>query len=109
MSGLTLADFKKCELRTAKILAVDAIEGADRLWRLLIELGAEKKQIVAGIKKAYPDKQTLVGKTVVVVHNLEPATIRGVESQGMLLAAKDAENMALLILDKELPSGSLVG
>lgn len=109
MSGLPLADFKKCELRTAKILAVDAIEGADRLWRLAIDVGTEKKQIIAGIKKAYPDKEALVGKTIIVVNNLEPAVIRGNESHGMLLAAKDTEKMSLLTLDSELPPGSLVG
>jgi methionyl-tRNA synthetase len=108
-TGLTIADFKKCELRTAKIVSAEAIEGADKLWRLELEVGAEKKQIVAGIKKAYPDKTALVGKTIVIVHNLEPAVIRGVESRGMLLAAKDGDNLTLLTLDKELPSGSLVG
>ncbi len=108
MSELSLEDFKKAELRIAKILDVQEIPGADRLWKLLIDVGSEKKEIVAGIKKFY-SREALLGRSIVVVHNLAPTVIRGVESKGMLLAAKDGAELALLRPDKDLPVGSLVG
>ena len=108
MSEVSLEDFKKLELRVAKILEVQEIPGADKLWKLTIDVGAEKKEIVAGVKAFYP-KETLVGRLIVVVNNLAAATIRGVESRGMLLAAKDGTQLSLLMLDKEIPAGSVVG
>ncbi len=108
MSQATLEDFKKVELKVAKILDVQEIAGADKLWRLSIDVGLEKKEIIAGIKAFYP-KEFLVGKSVIVVNNLAPAVIRGVESKGMLLAAKHGGDLALLTLDKEIPPGSVVG
>lgn len=108
MSEAAIEDFKKIELRTARILEVHEIPGADKIWRLIIDTGAERRQIVAGIKAHYTADQ-LVGKTIVVVHNLAPATIRGVESRGMLLAAKDPGSLTLLTTDRDIPPGSLVG
>ena len=108
MSGLTVEDFKKTELRVAKILEAKEIAGADRLWQLEIDLGSEKRVIVAGIKKFY-SREELLGKTIVVVSNLVPSVIRGVESQGMLLAAKNSENLTLLTVDKDIPAGSVIG
>src|SRR5688572_32964463 len=105
MSGIPLADFKKIELRTAKILAAEEIPGADRIWKLKIDVGAEQKEIVAGIKAFYT-REALVGRSVIVVNNLEPAVIRGIESKGMLLAGKDGSTLTLLSLEKELPPGS---
>ncbi len=105
---ISFEDFKKTELRTAKVLSAEEIPGADRLWKLSIEVGPETRQIVAGIK-AYYTKESLVGKTIVIVNNLEPAVIRGVESKGMLLAAKGPEGLSLLTLDGSLPSGSVIG
>ena len=75
---------------------------------LSIDAGSGPKEIVAGIKAAYT-KEQLVGRSIVVVDNLEPATIRGVQSNGMLLAAKDAAGLALLAPDRDVPPGSLVG
>ena len=108
MSELSFEDFKKTELRVAKILDVQEIPGADRLWKLQIDTGSEKKEIVAGIKQFYA-REALMGRSVVVVNNLVPSTIRGVVSQGMLLAAKDGTMLSLLSPDKEVPPGSLVG
>ena len=108
MTGLTLDDFKKTQLLSAKVLDAQEIPGADRLWRIEIDLGSEKKTVVAGIKKFY-SREELVGKTVIVVNNLVPSVIRGVESQGMLLAAKDGERLTLLTLDKEIPAGCPIG
>ncbi|PIQ86897.1 MAG: methionine--tRNA ligase, partial [Candidatus Omnitrophica bacterium CG11_big_fil_rev_8_21_14_0_20_45_26] len=82
----TIEDLKKLDLRIAEILKVEPHPNADRLWLLTIRIGEEERQIVAGIKKFY-SAEALLGKKIVVVANLEPAVIRGVESKGMLLAA----------------------
>ncbi|OIO38549.1 MAG: methionine--tRNA ligase subunit beta [Candidatus Omnitrophica bacterium CG07_land_8_20_14_0_80_50_8] len=108
MSALSLDEFKKVELRVAKVLNAEEIPGADRLWKLTIDVGLEKKQMVAGIKLFYT-KEAIIGRSVIVVNNLNPATIRGVESYGMILAAKDGGVLSVLTLDKELPAGSAVG
>jgi methionine--tRNA ligase beta chain len=105
---VTLDDFKKVELRTAKILDAQEIPGADRLWKLSIDVGSEKKEIVAGVKQFYA-REALIGRTIVVVNNLAPTVIRGVESRGMLLAAKDGAALSLLSADKDLPPGSVIG
>ena len=104
---ITFDDFKKLELRTAKIVDVKDHPDADRLYIVDVEIAQEKRQVVAGIKSSYqPDD--LIGKSVVVVVNLEPATIRGVESNGMILAASDENGLSVLTLDKDVLSGSLV-
>lgn len=105
---VSLEDFKKIELRTAKIVSVEEIPGADRLWKLILDAGTETKAVVAGIKSSY-SREALVGKTIVLVNNLEPAVIRGVESRGMLLAAKGPERLTLLTVDADVPAGSLIG
>lgn len=112
MSFVSIEDFKKLDLRMAKILEVEEIAGADRIWKLLVDVGTEKKTIVAGIKSFY-SREALVGKQIIIVNNLEPAVIRGVSSQGMLLAAKNGDKaaplLALISPDSELPPGSVVG
>lgn len=105
---ISLDDFKKVELRTAKVLDAQEIPGADRIWKLLIDVGDQKKEIVAGVKAFYT-REALIGRSVIVVNNLTPSVIRGVESSGMLLAAKDSGTLTLLTLDKEVPPGSVVG
>ena len=109
MTLVSLADFKKLDLRLARILEAEEIPGADRLWKLTVDAGSGNKTLVAGIKKAYPDKTVLLGKTIVVIDNLEPAIIRGVESKGMLMAAKDGERLWLLTAEPGLAPGSVVG
>jgi methionyl-tRNA synthetase len=104
---ITRDDFAKVQLRTAKILQAEKIEGADKLLKLHVLMGKEKRQLVAGIALHYtPDE--LIGKTVVVVANLKPATIRGVESNGMLLAASKGEKLRVITVDGELSSGAMV-
>jgi len=104
---ITIDDFRKIDLRVAQIKEVKEHPNADKLYLIQIEVGGEIKQLVAGIRKAYT-KEELVGKKVIVVNNLEPATIRGEISNGMLLAASDDQGMAVLTLDKEVALGSLV-
>lgn len=109
-TGVTLveyADFAKITLRTATILEAAKLEGADKLLRLQVQCGDDKRQIVAGIALFYKPEE-LVGKAVVIVANLIPAKIRGVESQGMLLAASNGNELKLITVDGALPSGALV-
>ena len=101
---VTIDNFKKMELRIAKILSVEDVPNAEKLLKLQIDIGAEKRQIVAGIRKAYKPEE-LVGREIVVVANLEPRSVRGIESQGMLLAADD-NGPVLLRPDREVPAGS---
>ena len=98
-------DFQRVKLKTALVEKAERLEGADKLLRLEIDVGGEKRQIVAGIARHYgPDE--LVGRQIVIVANLQPAKIRGVESQGMLLAAKHGDQMRLVTVDGDLPSGA---
>jgi methionyl-tRNA synthetase len=105
---ITYDDFKKLELRVARIKEAREHPNADRLYVLVIELeDGRTKQIVAGIRKSYT-KEELVGKEVVVVDNLEPAILRGEESQGMLLAASDENGISILTPHREVKLGSVV-
>ncbi len=99
--------FQKLKIQVARIDAAEPVSGADRLLKLQISLGDESRQIVAGIAQHY-ESGGLVGRKIVVVTNLEPATIRGVESQGMLLAASEGDLLALLQPDADLPEGAEV-
>lgn len=106
-SVITYDDFKKIELKVAKVLSAEAVPGATKLLKLQIDLGSEQRQIVAGVALAYRPEE-LVGKLIVVVANLAPAVIRGVESNGMLLAATSPTVMALLTPDREIVPGASV-
>ncbi|MDO9542585.1 MAG: methionine--tRNA ligase [Kiritimatiellia bacterium] len=101
------ADFAKIQLRTATILTAEKVEGTDKLLRLQVDLGTEKRQIVAGIAQHYRPED-LIGKVAVVVANLKPAKIRGVESNGMLLAASQDDKLRVLTVDGEIPPGAVV-
>jgi len=104
---LKFEDFKKMELITATIKEAQDHPNADKLYVLKIDTGKEEKQLVAGIRGSYA-KEELIGRTVVVINNLEPAVIRGEESQGMLLAVGDETGIALLTSDREVAPGSTV-
>jgi len=88
-------------------LEAEKIEGADKLLKLIVDLGDEKRQIVAGIAKHYSPDQ-LIGKKIVVVANLKPAKLRGVESQGMLLAASIGDELCLITPEKDIKEGARV-
>ncbi len=110
----TFDDFARLELRVATVLEAEAHPKADRLLKLQIDLGGEKRQICAGIRTHYADPQALVGRQIVVVANLVPRTIRGEVSNGMLLAAsvmdgEQVSDVVLLAPDKPVPPGSRVG
>ncbi len=101
---VSFKDFQQLELRVAEVLEAKPHPNADRLYVIDIKVGEEKKQVVAGIRLHYSVEE-LVGKKVVVVNNLEPAMIRGIESQGMILAASDGDKLVLLTLDRAVASG----
>ncbi len=103
----TMEDFKKIELVVAQIKEVKEHSNADRLYVVQVDTGRDVRQIVAGIRKAYTPAQ-LVGRRVIMVANMEPAVIRGEPSNGMLLAASDANGMSLLAPDKDMALGSIV-
>jgi methionine--tRNA ligase beta chain len=103
----TLAEFQQLELRVATVKSAELHPNADRLLVLTIDVGGEDRQIVAGIRKSY-EPAALVGKQVVVVANLEPAKLRGVESQGMLLAAHDGDRVVVVTIDAAVAAGSKV-
>jgi methionyl-tRNA synthetase len=103
----TIEDFKKIELKVAEIKEVSEHPNADRLYIITVDLGDKTKQVVAGIRAAY-QKEDLIGKQVVVVDNLEPAVLRGVESQGMLLAASDESGMTIISPQRKMRLGSVV-
>ncbi|MFV1976636.1 MAG: methionine--tRNA ligase, partial [Candidatus Scalindua sp.] len=96
---VTIEELKRLELITAKILDVQDHPDADRLYVLNIDTGTEEKQLVAGIRKSYT-KEELIGRTIIVINNLQPAVIRGQESNGMLLAVGDEKGISLLCTDR---------
>lgn len=104
---ITIDDFAKIDLRVAKVLECEKVEGSDKLLKLQLEVGSEKRQVVSGISKYYTPED-LIGKYVVLVANLKPVKLRGVESNGMILAAANDETLAVLTPLSEIPSGTKV-
>lgn len=105
---IKLEDFQKIDLRVGKIITAEKIESSQKLLRLEIDLGNEWRQIVSGIADQYnPEK--LINKKVIIIANLESKTIKGIESQGMLLAAEDENGtISLIIPDKDIKEGSII-
>ena len=103
----TIEEFKKLELIVAQIKEVKEHPNADRLYVLQVDTGKDVRQIVAGVRKAYTPEQ-LLGRRIILIANLEPAVIRGEVSNGMILAASDANGMALLMPDKDMAPGGVV-
>jgi len=104
---ISFEEFQKMDLRVAKVLEAEKVGGAENLLKLKIDLGAETRQIVAGIAKFYKPED-LVGKEIVVIVNLEPKVVFNLESQGMLLAGDVEGKPILLIPDKEVPPGTKI-
>lgn len=107
MKLITIEQFKEIDLRVATVVSAAAIPGAEKLLKLEVDLGDERRPLVAGIAKHYRPEE-LVGKQIIVVANLQPAVIRGVESRGMLLAAVHPDGLALVTLDRAAPNGARV-
>jgi methionine--tRNA ligase beta chain len=104
---ITFDDFKKLDIRVGKILSGEKVSGTDKLMKLEVDFGAEKRQIVAGIAEFFePDH--LIGKEIPVLLNLESRSIRGIESQGMILAIDVNGKPVLLRPEREVPPGSVI-
>jgi len=107
--NIKFSDWQKLDLRTAKILEVENVEGANRLYNILVDIGKEKRTLVAGLKSYYKAEE-LKGKSCIVFTNLEPRKIKGIKSQGMILAAvsEDESKVRLLQPDSGIKLGSQV-
>jgi len=103
----TIEDFRKLEFKVAVIKEVTEHPNADRLYVITLDVGDKTKQVVAGIRGSY-QKEDLLGKQVVLVDNLDPAILRGVESQGMILAASDETGITIVSPEKKMKLGSIV-
>ena len=106
---ITIDEFMKIQLKTAKVLTAERVPKSEKLLKLQVSLGEgmEQRQIVAGIGKKY-EPEALVGKTIIVVANLKPAKLMGLESQGMVLAAGDSEVRGLATILEEVDPGTKV-
>ena len=108
VSEISIDDFAKLDLRTALVTAAEKVEKTEKLLKLTVDLGAEQRTIVSGIAQFYTPED-MVGRTVILIANLKPAKIRGIESHGMLLAASNADKSALsLVTAPNLPAGCKV-
>ena len=108
MEIINFDDFSKLNIRVGKIISAEDVEGSNKLIKMKVDIGDEERQIVAGISKYY-SLDELTNKTVIVLINLEPRKIFGIESQGMLLASIDGDKVSLLQTDKEMVPGSEIG
>ncbi|KKS19328.1 MAG: Methionine-tRNA ligase [Parcubacteria group bacterium GW2011_GWC1_41_7] len=107
MDYISIEDFAKIDLRVATVYQAEAIEGSEKLIRLHITLGDEKRIILAGLKQYYAPEQ-LLSKQIIIVANLQPRQMMGEESQGMLLAARGTNGSVILIPEKQVDTNSKI-
>jgi methionine--tRNA ligase beta chain len=104
---ITYDDFMKLDIRIGTVIAAEKVAGTDRLIRLEIDLGTERRQVVAGMATTYGAEE-FIGKQVPILVNLEPKKLRGIESHGMILAVDVSGRPILLLPHREVPAGSVV-
>ncbi|NLO89814.1 MAG: methionine--tRNA ligase [Clostridia bacterium] len=104
---ITIEEFSKVDLRVAEVIKAEKVKNADKLLKLEVDLGAEKRTVVAGIAEYYKPEE-MVGKKIVLVANLKPAKIRGITSQGMILAASKGDKLGVITLERDIPAGARV-
>ena len=104
---ITIDDFSKIDLRVVKVLACEPIKGAKKLLKLKVDLNGEERQVVSGIAKHY-SPEDLIGKKVILVYNLKPVKLRGIESHGMILAADKGKKLTLASTLEDIASGAKV-
>ncbi len=107
MEQIGIEDFLKLDIRVAKVLSAEKVEGSEKLLKLRVSLGEEERTLVAGIGKHYTPEE-LVGKKIVMLANLKPRKLFGIESQGMILAAGDGENLSVLLPERDVKEGSKI-
>lgn len=105
MELVGIEDFLKLDIRLAKIVSAERVEGSEKLLKLRVSLGEEERTLMAGIAKFYSPEE-LVGKKVLMLANLKPRKIFGVESQGMVLALSNGENLSLIVPDRDIKEGA---
>lgn len=105
---VSFEDFKKLDLRIGTIKQAEKVEGSRQLIKLIVDLGEESRQLIAGIDQIIDDPKDLIGKQVPIVANLKPKTIMGLESQGMILAVDVDGKPVLIYPEKQVPSGASV-
>ena len=105
---ITIDDFAKVQLKTAKVIAAEEIKRAKKLLKLTVKCGEETRIIVSGIKESFTAEE-MVGKTVIIVANLKPAKLCGIESQGMILAVGGGDHISLVTTETETKDGEIVG
>ncbi len=101
---ITIDEFRKIDLRTAKVIHCERVEKSRNLLKIVVKMGSEEKQIVSGISNFY-EPEELIGKTLIVVANLKKARLMGLESQGMVLTAEDGDFLSVATTDRDSPSG----
>lgn len=105
---ISFDDFAKVDLRVGTIISADDLEDSNKLLKLIVDIGVEKRQIIAGVKKFYK-VEDLVGKQIVIIANLEPKSLAGYESQGMLLAANNDEGGPVVLMpEKAVTDGAII-
>ena len=104
---IAIDDFAKVELRVAEIVAAEPVKNADRLLKLQLDLGSERRQVVSGIAQHYKPEQ-LIGRKVICVVNLKPVKLRGEWSEGMILAASQGDKLVLTTVAEDIPNGAVV-
>jgi methionyl-tRNA synthetase len=104
---ITIEDFAKLDLRVARIKQAERVPKSDKLVKLLLDIAGEERQIVAGIGAVYTP-ESLIGREIIVIYNLKPAKLMGVDSNGMLLAAKDGEKLRILTVDGFVETGAKI-
>ncbi|QQK74256.1 methionine--tRNA ligase [Salicibibacter cibarius] len=104
---ITIDDFKNVELRVAEVIEVEPVKKTDRLLKIQLDLGTEKRQVVSGIAEHY-DEATLLGKKLICVSNLKPAKLKGEDSQGMILAGQADGDLRVVTVDGDLPNGTVI-
>ena len=107
MENINFKEFQKINLRVARIISTEEVKKSKKLLKLEIDIGDEKRQIIAGIANFY-QPEDLIEKEIIVLVNLEPRTLMGIESQGMLLAASDEGRPVLLRPDEDVPPGTKI-
>ncbi|WP_340690324.1 methionine--tRNA ligase subunit beta [Hydrogenobacter thermophilus] len=107
MEVIGIEDFLKLDIRLAKIVDAQRVEGSEKLLKLKVSLGGEERVVVAGIAKHYTPEE-LIGKKILLLANLKPRKILGIESQGMVLALSDGERLSLIVPDREMEEGTRV-
>jgi methionine--tRNA ligase beta chain len=107
MDIISFDDFKKLDIRIGKIVSAESVEGSDKLLKLGVDFGTETRQVIAGIAQFYAP-EALIGKECPFAYNLAPRTLKGLESQGMILCPSGENGPVLLHPDKEVPPGSII-